>query len=353
MDKDERAGEGGDRQGKPPGPPQDPAFQRQGAKPQEENITTNTPRRNERHSGQKPTWTDKVQAYSAALVFAATVVNVFTTCSIRDITQQYTTYTKAQATAEAISAKAAKSEATAAATEAADETKSANAARDAVRIAATAQAGQVAQAKAEAAQSSQQLEAIKKSVAEQGRFAAASERGTVVSARALADHEAEVRAHIKIDGSVDDSSGAIVATVYLHSSGQTAARQIVVNAGFRPYGWGATPGGAIQRQNEVFSRMLLATPQRFAYLSPGDGHSLTMTVPSVPVAVWNTVKHTPGGWVLVGMAEYDDIFGRSHLTSFCTYEIGADNAGYCPFHNGESDYTKPSRRSTHRRKKPW
>jgi len=284
-----------------------------------------------------------VQAWSAALIFAATVVNVFTTCSIRDITQQYTAYTKAQATAEAISARAARSEATAAATEAADETISARAARDAVRIAATAQAGQVAQAGSELAQASQQLEAAKQSVSEQSRFASASEQAANTSARALADNESEQRAEVVLDSASVNYSGNIVTiSMSVHNKGQSVARQ--VRALMWLEGFGPREKRAVQDRIESAYGLLQKTPtknrQSFDVLAPGESKAMVAGAGMAP-ATWDYLKHAAGGWVFVGKVTYQDVFRHDRWAAFCTYQIGGDRATNCPDHNDEGEYGNP------------
>jgi hypothetical protein len=52
------------------------------------------------------------------------------------------------------------------------------------------------------------------------------------------------------------------------------------------------------------------------------------------------MKRVPGGWVLVARVTYDDIYGVSHWTNLCTFQVGKDTAQNCPAHNDQGDYSR-------------
>ncbi|HET6275763.1 MAG TPA: hypothetical protein VFE16_07525 [Candidatus Cybelea sp.] len=340
MNENKGANEGGNGQDEPPSPP---ALKP--TKPHEEHVARNTRHRQEQHPDQKPTWTDQVQAWSAALIFAATVVNVFTTCSIRNITQQYTTYTKAQASAEAISAKAAKSEATAAATEAADETISANAARDAAAIAGAALAGQTTQGKTEAFHFSQQLRRLDASNAAQLKVANATRDSARVAKGALATSQREfaiaqrpwlgvaLQNESHPTAPVTYDNGTLRLEVWLKNAGKSPANEVVSVSRVR---WGEPA----MREMDSFFRGLTTYPTRqgirFIVL-PGDTDSTDVTW-QLSENVWKWASTNDGILYTAMRVWYQDNLRRQYSVDWCMIWLPIKSAWMaCPRHNEQHE----------------
>jgi hypothetical protein len=228
--------------------------------------------------------------------------------------------------------------------------KAAMAAKSAAETAATALVNGQAEFSGQMAINGAQLRAMKKGVNEENRFAAASEKSSSISARTLADHEAEQRANVALFGSVSYASGQGNVAVQAINIGQTSARQVRVAFSFRGYSPAATQAEVIRRQGDLFSMLLRqvafnapqhASPESVAYLAPARDVTLNGVIPNMPEATWEMLRHGRGGWVLVARVTYDDIYGGSHWTNLCTYEVGGDTAQNCPSHNDQGDYTKP------------
>jgi hypothetical protein len=193
----------------------------------------------------------------------------------------------------------------------------------------------------------EQLAALTKSINEQNRMATATEKGTTTSARALADHEDEQRANVRMIGSVNYSSGTLSVGVQFRNIGQTAGRQVRATFAFSGYPRN-NRSTVSERQDAAFNNALKERAQTVAFLGAGDTISPAFSIPNVPDGVWEYLKQTPGGWVLAARVTYADIYGRSHWTNFCTYQVGHDQAQYCASHNDQGDFPsvhKPSGRS--------
>jgi cytoskeletal protein RodZ len=206
-------------------------------------------------------------------------------------------------------------------------------------------------------QFSQQLGTIKKSVVAENRFASASEKASVISTRALADHEAEQRANVTLFGFVNYDKGTLTVGVRAQNAGVTTARQVNISFLLKGYGTAGNRQELIRRQNDTFAQMMRTAPggpslpQSVAYLSPSASVA-PQTTPQLPEATWATMKHIAGGWVLVARVTYGDIYGVSHWTNLCTHQAGNDTAIFCPSHNDQDNNTEPHGRTSVRPKSP-
>lgn|GEM_PF-4474723 len=226
---------------------------------------------------------------------------------------------------------------------AAEEKIAANSARDAANTADAALQRQ-------GVEFSQQLATIKESVGEENRFASASEKSSAISTRALADHEDEQRANITMVGSVVYDKGVLTIGVQFRNIGQTAARQVRVSFSFNGYPASYREPVA-GRQDDVFRNALRAKGQSIAFIAAGDNITPTIKV-AVSSATWEAMKQSPGGWVLAARTTYGDIYSRSHWANFCTFQVGHDIAGFCPYHNDQGDFPAKLANGRHRGKTP-
>lgn len=291
------------------------------------------------HEQRAARWTDVavarssiIQAIFGALIFFATAINVWTTYEIKMTTDKYASYTQDQATAESLSAKAAKSEATAAATEAADETIAA-------RAATAALAGQQSEATTENTHFTQQLARLDAGNQAQIKVARAAERSARISKIALVANGREFRIDERPYVSAEATSEAwngntLTVTMVVKNWGKTPAYQVRLRGIIKPYTFNAPP----IRLREWDTFHLMSEPQYrswgdFPGIEAGDFKVFKGGPTFFPYEA-HYAQTNPWTWVTAGYVTYEDGLGNTYTSDYCMHRgAGGNPPEFCQGHN--------------------
>lgn len=258
-----------------------------------------------------PSWfsPDRVQAISAAVQAICAAALVYLTLQIRDITNTYSGYTQAQATAEATSASAAKKSADAEATSAANETRTLN--------------DEEGQTKAEATNFSEQLSRLDASIRAANDLATSAKRNAEIAKENLTSNEDEFakeqRAYVwvQIKYGPDYNGGKVRLDVQLVNFGKSPAIGVHWRHHLSVFTNDTVP--VSQRIAAAYAAVPKPISGYVSFIPPTGQANEWQTDQSgvLTTAQMSYVQKSQFGWVEAGFVTYTDASGKPHYTKYC------------------------------------